>query len=489
MFQTLYARLSAVLVLVFIVIGVIYAVISTSAVKSYIQEFTQHFNRDLARRIVADQNLVEEGRLNEKALKDTFSAYMDINPSIEIYLLDLEGRILSFSADPGRVKRQRVDLAPIQAFLRGEGFPLLGDDPRSHDRRKAFSVTPVPSGEAPEGYLYVVLQGEQYETAEQVIQESYVLRLSAWAVAGSLGFGLLAGLLLFHLLTRRLQRLSVVMSTFQDNGFTRHVPYAVGKKAEADELGRLGASFDRMAERMIAQFGEIKEQDRLRRELVAQVSHDLRTPLAALHGYLETLRIKSDQLDAAGQQEYLDIALRQSGRLTRMVEDLFELAHLEARDAQPKLEPCAIAELLQDVIQKFRLPAEEAKVQLEMAQPAYAPLVMADIAFTERILDNLLGNAIEHTRAGGSVTVTLTTDKAVTTISVADTGPGIPDDELTHLFDPFYRGKGQKAEQGHAGLGLAIAKRIVELQGGRLTVKNRSEGGADFTFTLPLSSL
>ncbi|MCP4040800.1 MAG: HAMP domain-containing protein, partial [Gammaproteobacteria bacterium] len=318
-----------------------------------------------------------EGRLDEKALKDTFSAYMDINPSIEIYLLDLEGRILSFSADPGRVKRQRVDLGPIRAFLRGEGFPLLGDDPRSHDRRKAFSVTPVPSGEAPEGYLYVVLQGEQYESAEQVIQESYVLRLSAWAVAGSLGFGLLAGLLLFHLLTRRLQRLSVVMGTFQDSGFTQHVPYAYGNKTVDDEVGRLGDSFDRMAERMITQFGELKDQDQLRRELVAQVSHDLRTPLAALHGYLETLRIKGGQLDTAGQNEYLDIALRQSSRLTRMVEDLFELANLEARDASPKSEPCAIAELLQDVVQKFRLPAEEARVELKMEPPATAPLVVA----------------------------------------------------------------------------------------------------------------
>ncbi len=489
MFRTLYARLSAVLVVVFVIIGVIYAVISTSAVKSYIQEFTQHFNRDLSKRIVADRNLVEEGRLNEKALKDTFSAYMDINPSIEIYLLDLEGRILSFSADPGRVKRHRVDLGPIRAFLRGEGFPLLGDDPRSHDRRKAFSVTPVPSGEAPEGYLYVVLQGEQYETAEQVVQESYVLRLSAWAVAGSLGFGLLAGLLLFHLLTRRLQRLSMVMSTFQNSGFTQHVPYAFGSKTENDELGRLGAAFDHMAERMISQFAELKDQDQLRRELVAQVSHDLRTPLAALHGYLETLRIKGEQLDADDQKEYVAIALRQSGRLTRMVEDLFELANLEARAAHPNTEPCAIAELLQDVVQKFRLPAEEARVLLKMAPPAAAPLVLADIALTERILDNLLGNAIEHTPAGGSVTLTLTTDKSVTAISVADTGPGIPGDELPHLFDPFYRGKGQGAERGHAGLGLAIAKRIVELQGGKLMVKNRSEGGADFTFTLPLSTL
>ncbi len=489
MFRTLYARLSAVLVAVFIAIGVIYGAISTSTVKSYLQELTQHFNRDLARRIVADRNLVEEGRLSEKALKSTFSAYMDINPSIEIYLLDLQGRILSFSADPGRVKRQRVDLAPIRAFLDGEGFPLLGDDPRSHDRRKAFSVTPVPSGEALEGYLYVVLQGEQYDSAEQLVQESYVLRLSAWAVAGSLGFGLLAGLLLFHLLTRRLQRLSVVMNAFQESGFTRHEPYAPGNDKESDEIGRLGISFDRMAERMIAQFGELKDQDQLRRELVAQVSHDLRTPLAALHGYLETLQIKGEQLDAEDRREHLDIALRQSTRLTRMVEDLFELAHLEARDARPEPEPCAIAELLQDVLQKFQLSAEQAKVRLGMPPPPNVPPVSADIALTERILDNLVGNALEHTPPEGSVTLELEADKEVITIRVMDTGPGIPGDDIPHLFDPFYRGKGQGAERKHAGLGLAIAKRMVELQDGDLRVNNRPGGGAEFAFTLPVMKL
>ena len=208
MFKTLYGRLALALVLLFLAIGITYGLITSITTERHLQEITQHFNRDLAKRIVADRNLVAEGRLNEDALKETFSIYMDINPSIEIYLLDLDGRILSFSADPGKVKRQYVDVGPIKAFLGGEGFPLLGDDPRSHDRMKAFSVTPVPSSTQTEGYLYGVLRGEQYDSAQQAVQDSYLVRLSVWALLGSLGFGLLAGLLLFHLLTRRLQKLT-----------------------------------------------------------------------------------------------------------------------------------------------------------------------------------------------------------------------------------------------------------------------------------------
>lgn len=487
MFHTLYARLAAVLVVLFVAIGLAYAVISGSVAQRYLQELTQHFNRDLARRILVDARLVVDGRLDEQALKETFSAYMEINPSIEIYLLDGGGHILSYSADPGRVKRKRVDLAPIRAFLRGEGFPLLGDDPRSHDRRKAFSVTPVPATTGEQGYLYVVLRGEEYDSAERAVQESYVLRLSAWALAGSLGFGLLAGLLLFHILTRRLQHLAGAMAEFRRSGFTRYQPLRGVQGSGSDEIERLRGAFDDMARRIVSQLAQLKEQDRLRRELVARVSHDLRTPLAAVHGYLETLRLKGQELDAATRDEYLGIALRQSGNLTRMVSDLFELAHLEAKETQPRCEAFPVAELLQDVMQKFRPRAAQADVLLEASPPPALPLALADVALTERVLDNLIGNAIDHTPAGGRIELSLQVKRGYVAVAVSDSGRGIASADLSRIFDPFCRSGDSGKDRVHAGLGLAIARRIVELQDGRLTVDNRPEGGAIFTFTLPIA--
>ncbi|MES9843930.1 MAG: HAMP domain-containing sensor histidine kinase [Candidatus Sedimenticola sp. PURPLELP] len=484
MLNTLYARLAAVLVVIFLAIGISYAFVTSTMVEHYLQELSQHFNRDLAKRIVADRNLVEEGRMNEQALKSTFSAYMDINPSIEIYLLDLEGNILSFSADPGKVKRKHVDLGPIQAFLREEGYPILGDDPRSHDRMKAFSVTPVPSADDPAGYLYVVLQGEQYESAEQLILESYALKLSVWAIAGSLGFGLIAGLLLFYHLTRRLQRLSRVMERFQESRFTHHEAHVLKPSGRPDEIERLGVTFDQMAEHILAQLKELKDQDQLRRELVAQVSHDLRTPLAVLHGYLETMRMKEGEQDEVTRQEHLEITLRQSTHLKRMVEELFELAHLEARDTQPRLEPCAMGELLSDMQQKFRLRAEQAGITLQLDPPGSIPMAMADIALTERVLDNLIGNAIEHTHDGGMVRLALEAGDRWVTVTVTDSGGGIPADDIPHLFEPFYRGGQKGGDKRHAGLGLAIAKRIVDLQGGEIWAGNIDNGGACFGFTL-----
>ena len=482
MFRTLYARLATALVILFMIIGLLFTLIISSITERHLQEVTQHFNRYLAQRIVSDRNLVNDGKIDQKALKSTFIAYMDINPSIEIYLLDQAGKILAFSADPGKVKRQNVDLQPIRDFLSGKMFPLLGDDPRSHDRRKAFSVTRVPTG-----YLYVVLRGEQYDSAQQAVQESYILRLGGWALAGSLGFGLLAGLLLFHLLTRRLQRLSDVMRNFQRSDFTQHQDYTQEQARVKDEVDRLGATFDEMAERIIDQWGELKKKDQLRRELVAQVSHDLRTPLAAIHGYLETLDMKVEDLNQEERREYIDIALRQSDRLRQMVEELFELASLEACDMEPACEPTAIAELMHDVAQKIDLRAEKAGIDVKIEHPSSFPMVMADIALTERVLDNLIGNAIDHTPSGGRVTLQLEQGEDCALVSVADSGPGIPEEDLPNIFQPFYRGVKAARDGSHAGLGLAIANRMINLQSGQLKVMNGVGGGAVFTFSLPLA--
>jgi two-component system, OmpR family, sensor kinase len=489
MFHTLYARLSLALIGLFLVTGLVYTLISNTMSERYLQEITQHFNRDLAQRIVADRQLVIDGEMNDAALKATFSAYMDINPSIEIYLLDKSGKILAYSAEPGQVKRERVDLAPIKAFLAGEGFPLLGDDPRSHERRKAFSVTPVPAGNMPAGYLYVVLRGEQYDNAEKAVQESYLLRLSASAVAISLGFGLFTGLLLFHWLTRRLQRLAHHMTAFQQSDFTRHEPFSGRSKLKGDEVDRLGAAFDEMALRIIDQWGQLKDQDQLRRELVAQVSHDLRTPLAVLHGYLETLNMQEPALQAERQQEYLAIALRQSVRLKQMVEDLFELAQLEARETEPVREPMAIAELVQDIVQKFQLRAQQAGISLDWRPPPQQLFVLADFALTERVLNNLIVNALDHTPTGGEIRLDVTRQGEQVLVKVSDNGPGIPSQDLAHIFEAFYRNHEGAAAAGHAGLGLAIARRMVELQDGRISAANKAEGGAEFCFTLPLAPL
>ncbi len=486
--STLYAKLSLGLTVLLVAIGILYGSISALSTQGYIQQVNEQLHRNLARDLVADQNLVAAGRLDEAALSETFHQYMVINPSIEIYLLDLQGNILSYSADPGTVKRRRVSTGPIKAFLNmSEPYPVLGDDPRSHGTRKPFSVTPVPNAEAPEGYLYVVLRGQQFDRVEQLIRSSYFLRTSSWAMVASLAIGLLAGLMIFRLLTRRLGRLSARMKSFEDSDFSLPVPRHAIDQRSADEIDQLGATFDEMARRIHRQIEELKEQDRLRRKLVAQVSHDLRTPLASMQGYLETLQIKGAQLPEAERVMFIKTALRQAVHLNRLVDELFELASLEAREQLPQTEPFAAAELVHDVVQKHQLAAKQGAVELELSADPELPFAQGDVGLTERVLDNLLENAIAHTPAGGHIRVALTVVENCLEVAVSDSGNGIRAEEIPHLFEPFFRADSRAGQTRHAGLGLAIAKRIVELQQGNIEVTSEVGKGTIFRFRLPLA--
>lgn len=485
MLRTLYARLSLALVLLLALVGAVYLAVSWSSMHRYLQEVNQRFNRDLARNLVADRNLVAQGRIDEAALKETFHQYMVINPSIEIYLLDLEGTILAYSADPEKVKRRRVSLEPIRGFLRGDTYPLLGDDPRSHDSRKPFSVTPVPMAEKPEGYLYVVLRGEDFDDVERVLRDSHLLRVSAWALALALALGLVAGLLLFHLLTRRLEGLTRGMEAFRASGFVSHAAYSPPDRKPGDEIDRLGLTFDAMATRISDQIEALKRKDALRRDLVAQVSHDLRTPLASLRGYLETLELKGKTLTSEEQDEYLRAALRQSEGLSQRVGALFELAKLDAQESPPQREPFSIAELVQDVTQKFLPGARQRQVQLVMSEAVDIGWVSADIAMIERVLDNLIDNALRHTPTGGTVRVGLAAYPAGVEIAITDSGDGIEADDLERVFDRFYRGSKAGKSDEHVGLGLAIVKRILDLHDCDIKVSSNKGAGTTFSFRLP----
>ncbi|MDR9469170.1 HAMP domain-containing sensor histidine kinase [Marinospirillum sp.] len=487
MLKTLYTRLALGLFLLLLAVGLLYTVISYYSLREYSASVNQELHRDLAKNLVADRNLVRQGQLDRSALKELFALYMTINPSIEIYLLDLDGSILSYSADPAKIKRKQVSLEPIQRLLDNmKRYPLLGDDPRSHDRQKVFSVTPVPSAENPEGYLYVVLRGEEYDAAETLAHGSQVLKLSAWALVVSLAVVMMAGLAVFRLLTRRLSDLTRLVESFESSDMRQNPPVTWRDKRPwvQDEIDYLGVTFDDMAYRIASQIEQLKDKDAQRRQLIAQVSHDLRTPLASMQGYIESLKLRRDRLSPEEQDRFLDIALKEGRRLNRLVDELFELAALEAQEKQPVPESFPLAELVHDVVQKHAQAAQNSQLELTLSGDPDLPAAYADLAMTERVLDNLITNAIAYSPAGGRIEVVLGQQGGVPEVCVRDSGSGIPEQDLPHIFDPFYRGDSSKA--GHAGLGLAIARRIMALQGGDIRVENRASGGASFCISLPV---
>jgi signal transduction histidine kinase len=227
-----------------------------------------------------------------------------------------------------------------------------------------------------------------------------------------------------------------------------------------------------------------EHEAQLRAELIANVSHDLRMPLVAMRGYLELLARNDDALSSDERRSYVAIALRQCEQLGRLVDELSELARLDSRGVRLARERFAVAELASDVVRKFALAAERRGVELAAVAADRLPLVDADLGLIERVLDNLIDNALRHTPAGGSVRIAIDRDDDGVRVRVRDTGAGIAADELPHVFDRHWRGTASAGRAGGGGLGLAIAQRILALHGGRVDVESELARGSCFSFSL-----
>ncbi len=201
-----------------------------------------------------------------------------------------------------------------------------------------------------------------------------------------------------------------------------------------------------------------------------------------------TLLLKHGTLSPEEERSYLEVAARNSARLTRLVADLFQLTKLEAHELKPSCEAFALGELAQDVLQKFELSANKRQLRLESRIAPNLPQVDADIGMIERVLENLIENAMRYTPASGEVSVHVRQDCDRLQVDVKDTGKGIAGQDLPNVFERYYRAdRSEEGSVGNAGLGLAISRRIVELHGGQMAVTSAVNVGTTFSFDLPVA--
>jgi signal transduction histidine kinase len=244
-----------------------------------------------------------------------------------------------------------------------------------------------------------------------------------------------------------------------------------------DEVGQLAEAFNRMS-------AELENVERLRRDLVANVSHELKTPISALRAHLENLLDGVERPDP----ETLQVMLQQSERLSRLVDQLLDLSRLESGDIPLDRESLDLGPLVSEVLSEVEVSTRRVVIARNEV-PADLPPVWADRERIHQVLFNLLDNALRFTSDGGEVTVSAEASGPRCEVKVRDTGPGIPDEHLPFLFERFYRADQSRSRgEGGTGIGLAIARSVVEAHGGRIWAESEVGKGSSFIFSLPFAA-
>jgi len=248
----------------------------------------------------------------------------------------------------------------------------------------------------------------------------------------------------------------------------------------------LANTFNDMADTIQSNINDLQSVDTLRKELIANISHDLRTPIASIRGFVETLIIKGDDLSEEKKKWYMEIVIKNVDKLKKLVDDLFELSKLEAKQLPIQQEAIQMAEIIQDIADKYRIIAKEKGVSLNTVYSKDLPLVYADIALIDRALQNIIDNAIAHCKKGDVVTLELSREHQEVKITISDTGCGIAEKELPYIFERYRKGKFLNDTKEGSGLGLAIVKRIMDLHNINISVKSALNQGTAFFFSLPI---
>lgn len=505
---SLYQRLAITVSLVFALLMYIFYYWSNTLHQHSRFHAEQELHIELAQHLADDNPLLKDGVYDKKALENLFHTLMLLGPAFEFYYLDPKGNILTYSADKKKIKRDSVNLAPIQQFINAPSqLPIFGDDPRNINKEKIFSAAPIYQGENLQGYLYVIIGGEIHDTVLAAVKKDTQLFQQLMWFALSLSLLLLLLLVLFRNFTSPIRRLAkdinaVKAADFDLNTVSLSHWLKEDKNKSANEVNQLGLALTDMVKQINHQLTLLNQNDQMRRELLAHLSHDLRTPLAAMQGYIELLNIKNDSLSAEQRQQHISTIVRNAEQLKRLIDQIFELAHLEDGQVSVAMESFMIGELAQDIVAKFAIKAEKKGIQLSLAPANLNKLVYSDIGKLERVLTNLIENAIRHTDHGGHIVLTIDKDAGSGTgsstdtrmsgnkliVKVIDDGSGISDKDLPYIFDARYRASNSTGSKNqHAGLGLAISKRLCQLIRSDINVESKLGQGTVFSLQLPVS--
>lgn len=476
----LFWKITTVFTCLLIVLGVVFVMIASNFSRSYYTTAHQELYGDIAQHLATFTQPFKNGKPDTTVTHDIIHSTMVANPSVEVYLLDTAGNIKDYVVPDKTVQIHQVDIKKVKQWITAPKMQRpMGDNPKQPNEPSIFSAASVYEKGRLVGYVYAVLASEKQKAILQSLDNNLYYRLASYMFYAALAVAFIVGIVTFFLITDSICRIAAVVRRFKEGDYSARIEgYAKGN------LGMLTSTFNEMADVIVDNMDKISATDKFRQELIANVSHDLRTPLSIMQGYVETLMMKQDQLSVADREKYLGIVYDSNRKLSVLVEQLFQYAKLEANLVTPQKEPFMIAELAADIMMAYQLKADAKKIRLNIETPDNLPLVFADISLTERVLQNLLDNAFKFTPAGGTITIHLKETNAGVKVAVTDTGIGISPENLAHIFERYKQIHPRSPESKGMGIGLAIVKKILELH--QVVIEVYSEPGRGTTFNFEL---
>ncbi|CAM1341129.1 sensor histidine kinase [Tenacibaculum amylolyticum] len=480
------AKLSISFLVIILTIGIVYIVVTFFLLDKFYSETTQRLNANVASHLIEEKfqtvsPFLDDGAVNKEFFDDLMHDMMAVNRAIEVYLLDEKGMVLhSIVLDHTNKNKPltKVDLAPIKKFIANNNLYVLGDDPKDINCKKIFSAAPFES-KGKKGFIYVLLASKSFDQVWSSLFKGYFSRLTFITLIITMILAMGIGWLSIVIISKSLLTIILYVNQFKEGNLDSRIP-----NANESNLSILATTFNEMADTIAANIEEIYSVNRFKKELIANVSHDLRTPLTVIRGYAETLKMNEDIITEQNKKEFLKIIEQSTLSLSNLVNHLFDYSNLDAKEIKPKRIVFNITELISTIIKRYTIITKEKGIRLISIEESPV-FVYADKILIERVLQNILDNALKFTPTGGEISFKVEKKKEKTFISIKDTGPGIDEEEKKHIFKR-YTTSSTPEEKMNIGLGLAIVKKIMDLHETDISIycegKNK---GCIFEFYLP----
>jgi signal transduction histidine kinase len=406
-----------------------------------------------------------------------------------IWVMDAYGKFVveptSAAAQADQLAQDKDALTPelLKALEGRSSSGSLNDTILSPFAQRVYAVEPIyASGAAGEVVGAVALSSPpRVGTAAYAVFQTAVTRILLISAIGAIAFAIVVAVLLSRRLTRPLARLTTATARMANGDYAARV-----NVGSPDEYRRLAATFNEMAAALEHDVNELQRQEQMRRDLVANVSHELATPLTAISGFTEAL-LDGMLHSREEREETVRRIARESARLRRLVDQLRQVARYEAGAQALDRAPLQLHTLVDETLAVLAPELSRQSVEAFNYLPSTLPLVYADGDRLTEILLNLTDNALRHVPAGGRIEVAARVEGDFVRVGVADSGPGIATMDRQRIFDRFYRvDRSRNSSTGGSGLGLAIVRALVEAHGGTIRVEDAQHGGALFSFTLPI---